>query len=260
MPNSLEEAILSADTLGSVDRCPVTGRIIPELSVMAQVLLEHIEMIDRFSTYPQDILTVAHRTAAVLREYALVRGIPFAVRMFQVMAGQEQTPVFMVKDKHVNDQRGNDPDDRDSDCVHKGTRNNSGDVGVGYCEDGATIGVSKRDTNAGNGGFEEGNGDAAFPSGRMCSLSRRDVAAELREHLEDLRAFRTSYEIVRQRVQSLKDEGRMMKLVSWSGTSAVMGSMEMAIHAIERVIAELRGLVKRIDSGDIPNSDEVDHV
>ena len=48
----------------------------------------------------------------------------------------------------------------------------------------------------------------------------------------------------------------MMKLVSWSGTSAVMGSLEMATHAIERVVDELKGMLIRIDQGVIPNLDE----
>lgn len=48
-----------------------------------------------------------------------------------------------------------------------------------------------------------------------------------------------------------------MKLVSWSGTSAVMGSLELTIHAIERTIEELRDLLKRLDAGAIFDSDKV---
>jgi hypothetical protein len=48
----------------------------------------------------------------------------------------------------------------------------------------------------------------------------------------------------------------MMKLVTWSGTSAVMGSLELAIHAIERVVEDLRSIRQRIDAGVIPNLDE----
>ena len=47
-----------------------------------------------------------------------------------------------------------------------------------------------------------------------------------------------------------------MKLVSWSGTSAVMGSLELSIHAIERTVEELKDLLHRIDAGVIPNLDE----
>jgi hypothetical protein len=59
-------------------------------------------------------------------------------------------------------------------------------------------------------------------------------------------------------VQDVKDEGRMMKLVNWSGTAAVMGSLEMSIHAIERTLEELRDILLRIDRGAIPNLDEDD--
>jgi len=75
-----------------------------------------------------------------------------------------------------------------------------------------------------------------------------------------LGAFTGAYNRVHRRVQEVKDEGRLMKLVEWSGTSAVMGSLEMAIHAIERVVAELRDVLQRIDAGVIPNLDEGDDV
>lgn len=48
----------------------------------------------------------------------------------------------------------------------------------------------------------------------------------------------------------------MMKLVEWSGTSAVMGSLELSIHHIEHVVEELRDILQRIDDGVIPNLDE----
>lgn len=50
-----------------------------------------------------------------------------------------------------------------------------------------------------------------------------------------------------------------MKLVDWSGTAAVMGSLELAIHSIERTVDELRGILARLDGGAIPNLDEDDH-
>lgn len=50
----------------------------------------------------------------------------------------------------------------------------------------------------------------------------------------------------------------MMKLVNWSGTSAVMGSLELSITRIEGVVGELQSILQRIDSGVIPNTDEDD--
>jgi len=59
-------------------------------------------------------------------------------------------------------------------------------------------------------------------------------------------------------VQEVKDEGRMMKLVNWSGTAAVMGTLDMALHSIERVIDNLKDLLLKVDGGVIPNLDEDD--
>lgn len=50
----------------------------------------------------------------------------------------------------------------------------------------------------------------------------------------------------------------MMKLVNWSGTAAVMGSLELSITRIEGVVGELQSILQRIDSGVIPNTDEDD--
>lgn len=78
---------------------------------------------------------------------------------------------------------------------------------------------------------------------------------ELEEHEKDLRAFRSAYASVHQRVQEVKDDRRLMKLVNWSGTSAVMGTLELTIHAIERVVEELKEMLSRIDRGVIPDLD-----
>jgi len=48
----------------------------------------------------------------------------------------------------------------------------------------------------------------------------------------------------------------MLKLVNWSGTSAVMGSLELSVHAMERTVEELKSILNRIDAGVIPNLDE----
>jgi len=69
----------------------------------------------------------------------------------------------------------------------------------------------------------------------------------------------TAYDCVHRRVQEVKDHGRLMKLVDWSGTAAVMGALELSIHSIERVVEELENILLRIDGGAIPNLDEDDH-
>lgn len=89
----------------------------------------------------------------------------------------------------------------------------------------------------------------------MEGLSRSHIVHELEEHERDLQAFVGAYNMIHRRVLEVKDEGRLMKLVEWSGTSAVMGSLELSIHAVERVVGELRSLREKIDLGQIPNID-----
>jgi hypothetical protein len=93
-------------------------------------------------------------------------------------------------------------------------------------------------------------------AGKSDGISRNLVSLELEEHQADLRAFQEAYGCIHKRVQEVKDESQLMKLVNWSGTSAVMGSLELAIHSIERVIEELKQLQFNIDVGVIHNMDE----
>jgi hypothetical protein len=101
-------------------------------------------------------------------------------------------------------------------------------------------------------------GDPAkvLPRDGVDAASRRLVAFELSEHETDLFVFRSAYNMIHRRVIDVKDEGRLMKLVTWSGTSAVMGSLELTIHLIERTVGELRDILRRIDSGEIHNTDQ----
>ena len=104
---------------------------------------------------------------------------------------------------------------------------------------------------------EEGAQVFALPTRKSRDgISRRQVELELQEHNLDLSAFSSAYSLIHQRVVEVKDEGRLMTLVNWSGTSAVMGSLELAIHAMERTVEELRDILKRMDAGAIINSDE----
>jgi hypothetical protein len=87
-------------------------------------------------------------------------------------------------------------------------------------------------------------------------VSRRLVRLELDEHLQDLEAFRKAYNVIQARVRTVADEGRLLKLVTWSGTTAVVGTLELVIHNIERVVEELKDILRKIDAGEIYNLDE----
>lgn len=48
-------------------------------------------------------------------------------------------------------------------------------------------------------------------------------------------------------------------LHEWSGTRAVIGSLEVTMHQIERTIEEVKELIRRIEDGELPNLDPPDH-
>ena len=173
----------------------------------------------------------------------------FAARLGGIVDGIERTAISADKKHDTGDQR-----------VLSGIGGLSEDGGAGG-EPGLE-GTGGGLHEGGIGWDEAGGRVLAFRPGRKAprssedGLSRRLVALELEEHQADLRAFQDAYGCVHRRVQEVKDESQLMKLVDWSGTSAVMGSLELAIHAIERVVDELSRLLIGIDNGAIPNIDE----
>lgn len=74
-------------------------------------------------------------------------------------------------------------------------------------------------------------------------LSLAELEAEIDEKSKDLHAFLSAREIIRARVLEVKDStSRLTPLPEWSGTDAVLGSLDLSIHAMERTIEELRQL------------------
>ena len=161
---------------------------------------------------------------------------------------------------HVRKRNGTYEDDDGSDpCILPGAGTPAEGGGAGV-EPGSGR-SSGRSGEAGSGGSEEGGRLLAFRPGREVrddteGLSRELVVAELQEHQADLKAFHDAYNCIHKRVQEVKDGSQILKLVDWSGTSAVMGSLEMATHAIEHVVQELKQLLLRIDRGWLRNTDE----
>lgn len=76
--------------------------------------------------------------------------------------------------------------------------------------------------------------------------SRAELEAEISEKSEDLKAFSAARELVRNRVREVQDSGsRLTPLPQWSGTDAVLGSLDLAIHSMERTLDELREMLKK---------------
>lgn len=83
----------------------------------------------------------------------------------------------------------------------------------------------------------------------------------LKREREELRrdryAFASALDIMSKRiVESNETEiPRNPLLHEWSGTRAVVGSLEMSLHAVERTLAEVDRFITAIESGDIPDLD-----
>jgi len=73
------------------------------------------------------------------------------------------------------------------------------------------------------------------------NLPLNDILLEIEEKEMDLKSFVTAREIIRNRVLEVTDsQCALTPLPHWSGTDAVLGSLDLAIHAMERTINELK--------------------
>lgn len=83
----------------------------------------------------------------------------------------------------------------------------------------------------------------------------------LKRELDDLRrdriAFASALDILTRRtMESIEsDIPRRPLLHEWSGTRASIGSLEMALHAIERTIDEVSQIILGIENGELANID-----
>ena len=92
----------------------------------------------------------------------------------------------------------------------------------------------------------------------MQALSLKKLREELEELRLDRAAFVSAYDTMKKRVQESANASRAQPpLYKWSGTRAVMGSLEMAIQRIEQNISEYFEAIRLVESGRIENSDLV---
>jgi hypothetical protein len=79
-------------------------------------------------------------------------------------------------------------------------------------------------------------------------MTREDLKAEIEEKKLDLDAFLRARDIIRARVIEVADSGcKLTPLPNWSGTDAVLGSLDLSIHAMERTIEELQRWLKAVE-------------
>jgi hypothetical protein len=283
-PRSLEESLASTSSTSSItQRCPVSGKKIPSL-------VEIEKKIDKSLTlwnwhWPRSIAVKG--IALLLRRWAEEEGLEVAARRGEAIFSSgkpmeyadlsnlpwvpkediDQLTPAMFADRIgalVNENERHGPADQNNGDGGQRLLSGARASGEDHRADGDRPEDGGQADNEGGSRGDEGVGEGgrviAFPTGGVRSgpadgLSRSAVESELKEHEKDLAAFNDAYSCIHKRVQEVKDESQMMKLVNWSGTSAVMGSLEMSIHAIERTVSELRDILRRIDSGVIPDLD-----
>ena len=88
-------------------------------------------------------------------------------------------------------------------------------------------------------------------------LSLSKILRVMEELHNDLLAFKGSYDVIRKRVdESINSPRNYPPLYKWSGTRAVMGSLEMSILQIEQNIEQYGVAINMVRSGEIENSDK----
>jgi hypothetical protein len=261
--------------------CPVTGRPIPPLKKIEETIERSLTL----SNWRWPRSTAIKGIALALQRWAVEVGLEKAARRADMLFGMPEPMKYadpsnmpwlrldtlpqltpeefadrlggivdgIERARHTVDQEHDTSDQR----LLSGDGSTFEDGGAGG--EPRVEGLCEGDSDAGDGGSPEGSRVIALhPRGAQDDkkgLSRRLVCLELREHQADLKAFQDAYGCIHRRVQEVKDDGQLMKLVNWSGTSAVMGSLELSIHSIERVVEELKQLLFSIDSGLIADED-----
>lgn len=77
-------------------------------------------------------------------------------------------------------------------------------------------------------------------------LDYTELKAEIEEKSLDLKAFVQARDIIRARVVEVRDsQSPLTPLPNWSGTDAVLGSLDLAIHSMERTLEELSVMLDR---------------
>lgn len=75
-----------------------------------------------------------------------------------------------------------------------------------------------------------------------------ELKREIAEKSADLKAFMEAREIIRMRVLEVKDSSSpLTPLPRWSGTDAVLGSLDLSIHAMEGTLEELHYLLRKAE-------------
>lgn len=80
---------------------------------------------------------------------------------------------------------------------------------------------------------------------------------EFEELRRDRHAFAAALDLLQRRILESNETEipRRPLLHEWSGTRASVGSLEMALHAVERTLEEVNRLVLAIEGGEVMDTD-----
>lgn len=80
---------------------------------------------------------------------------------------------------------------------------------------------------------------------------------EQNELQRDRHAFASALDLLRKRILESNDVAipRHPLLHEWSGTRAAVGSLEMALHSVERTLEEINSIILAIDNNEVLNTD-----
>ncbi len=79
-------------------------------------------------------------------------------------------------------------------------------------------------------------------------MTLQEVTNEKDELVKDLVAFSRAYALIHDRVIASEDDApeRYPSLRQWSGTCGALGTLELAIHSVERTIDEYKEVMKKL--------------
>lgn len=83
-------------------------------------------------------------------------------------------------------------------------------------------------------------------------MTREQLQFEINEKTRDLEVFTQARGIIRARVLEVSDSpSPLTPLPTWSGTDAVLGSLDLAINAMARTIEELQVAIENAEPEDV---------
>jgi hypothetical protein len=86
-------------------------------------------------------------------------------------------------------------------------------------------------------------------------LSLKALRLQRGEIEKDLHAFKEAYDAINRRFREAAADESLPSLEHWSGSRAVMGSLELSIRHLEKELADYIQAIQLVENGEIENAD-----